>query len=332
MLLGCGKHHSPKERSMPVVKVAEARSLKSISRSFAALSVADDAVNLAFKLPGRVVDIPVAKGQAVRRGELLAEIDSRDVKLKVEAAEAAYNEAVSRLNRAMRLLEHEAISLQEVEGLESKVQQMRSDYNNALDELADTRIVAPYDGVVERTYVDLFQRVASGESVVRLVTYQSNTVSFTAPENLVGELSLPTTHFSVLFDAYPDTPFEAVIKSYARTSSDALGFPVSLRLVDVDRSRYSISSGMTCIATVTMPDRSVNAVSIPLTAIYAPVEGGEYVWTVGDDNVVKLCRVTVGELLTGGNIEVRSGIVAGQKVVVAGVYKLVDGESVTVIM
>ena len=43
-------------------------------RDFAALSTADDASNLAFKIGGRVLDIPVAKGMSVRRGQLLAEL------------------------------------------------------------------------------------------------------------------------------------------------------------------------------------------------------------------------------------------------------------------
>ena len=135
-------------------------------------------------------------------------------------------------------------------------------------------IVAPFDGVVERVYVDAFQRVAAGESVVRVVTPRSTTVGFTAPENLVKMLDSPTTHFSVVFDAWPDVSFKAVIKSFARTSSDALGFPVSLRLVDVDDALYSISPGMTCVVTVAMPESDRDAVLLPLEAIYAPVGGG----------------------------------------------------------
>lgn len=317
--------------NMHPVKCVVAQPLKYVSRDFAALTTADDAVNLAFKIGGRVVDIPVAKGVMVKRGELLAELDGRDVALQVESARAAYTEARLRYERAVRLLEHDAISRQEVESLENTMTQARSAYENVLDLQNDTRITAPFDGVVERTYVDAFQRVASGETIVRVVNPVSTTVGFTAPESIVTILSDSTTRFSVEFDAYPDVQFKAVIKSFARTSSDALGFPVSLRLVDVDTLRYKISPGMTCIATVTTPQGDVHAVSLPLTAIYAPVSGGDYVWVVDSDNRVELRRVILGVPVGRSSIEILSGIDAGDRVVVAGVYKLKEGDSVRII-
>lgn len=329
-LVACGAPSNDGEAPQPVKCVTASRS-EYVSRDFAALSTADDAVNLAFKISGRVVDIPVAKGVSVRRGELLARLDDRDVELQLAAARAAFNEARSRLARAQRLLEHGAISEQEVESLESAVAQASSAYSNAQDLLADTRIVAPFDGVVERTYVDAFQRVASGETVVRIVNPVSTTVSFTAPESLVTLLGDATTHFRVIFDAWPDTPFVAVIKSFARTSSDALGFPVSLRLIDVNTRMYNITPGMTCVVTVTTPESDRDAVVLPLVAIYAPVGGGNYVWVVDDDSVVHCSRVVLGSLAGRDSVVVLQGVDVGDKVVVAGVYRLYDGERVHVI-
>nr|MBR2111180.1 efflux RND transporter periplasmic adaptor subunit [Alistipes sp.] len=259
------------------------------------------------------------------------ELDSRDVELQVSASKAAYTEAQSRLERARRLLQHDAISLQEVESLESGAAQALTAYENALDLLADTRILAPFDGVVERTYVDAWQRVQSGETVVRLVKPVSTTVGFTAPENLVSELSKPTTHFSVRFEAFPDHNFSAVIKSFARTSSDALGFPVSLRLTDVDSAKYSISPGMTCTVTVTLPERVGDAVVVPLTAIYAPQWGGDYVWVVDEGNRVALRGVELGEPVGDKSVAIRRGLRDGERVVVAGVYQLHELQRVTIL-
>lgn len=325
-------NNAPQQNNMEShpVKVVEAQPLSYIRRDFAALSTADDAVNLAFKISGRVVDIPVAKGYAVSKGEVLAKLDKRDIELQVDAAKAAYDEAKSRLNRAERLAEHNAISQQEVEMLASTVTQRRTAYENALDLLNDTEIVAPFDGVVERTYVDAFQRVASGETILRIVAPISTTVGFTAPEDILPSLSKPTTHFSVRFDAYPNKLFNAVIKSYARTSSDALGFPVSLRLTDVDSATYHISPGMTCMATVEIEANDNGAVVIPLSAVYAPIGSGEWAWVVDEDNCVELRAITIGEITDYGMLTVW-GIEPYERVVVAGVYRLQEGEHVIVI-
>ncbi|MBE6202631.1 MAG: efflux RND transporter periplasmic adaptor subunit [Rikenellaceae bacterium] len=330
LIVACTNSESVEVDNNQLVKVAEAQSTGVVVRNFAALSTADDAVNLAFKISGRVVDIPVAKGVMVRRGEVLARLDERDVKLQVDAAKASYDEVQSRLRRAQRLAEHDAISQQEVESLISSVEQARTTYENALDLLQDTRIVAPFDGVVERTYVDAFQRVASGETIVRIVTPVSTTVGFTAPEDVVTLLAEPTTRFSVTFDAYPDVAFAAVIKSFARTTSDARGYPVSLRLVDVDTSKYRITPGMTCMATVELHSQQTGAVAVPLAAIYAPIGEGDYVWVVDDDGRVEKRSVHITTILSGNKVAVRGDISVGDRVVVAGVYRLADGERVTI--
>lgn len=330
-LVGCGGGRHAETANTPVVKVVTATAVEYQRDDFPALTTADDAVNLAFKISGRVVDVPVAKGVAVKRGEIVARLDSRDVELQVEATKSALREAQSRLDRARRLFAHSAISEQEVESLENALAQAQSAYDNALDMLSETRILAPFDGVVERTYVDTFERVSSGQAILRIVNPVSTTVGFTAPESLVNLLGIPTTRYSVEFDAWPGVAFSAVIKSFARTSSDALGFPVSLRLVDVDNTRYAISPGMTCIATVITPERDQEAVRLPLTAIYAPVGDKNYVWVVGADDRVSRREVVLGSPVGSDSVVVLRGVAAGERVVVAGVYHLNEGERVRVI-
>ena len=328
LFVACGGAEPASSRKAKLVKSVVARRVEYLSRDYAALSTADDAVTLAFKVAGRVVDAPVAKGMSVKRGTLLAQLDKRDVELQVEATLSAYREAQSRLERAERLLEYNAISAQEVESLRNALTQSLSAYRNALDMVAETRIVAPFDGVVERVYVDTYERVSSGQPIVRIVQPRSTTVGFTAPEYLLSYLALPTTRYRVTFDAFKDTPFNATIKSYARTSSDALGFPVSLRLVDVDTARYNISPGMTCVATVVIVESDSEAVSVPLTAIYAPVGGDDYVWVIGSDNIVEKRRVVLGELAGEHSVIVEHGLKSGERVVSAGVYHLTNGERV----
>lgn len=331
LLCSCTAHQTTKSESVQSVKCTIATHLSYEQRDFAALTTADDAVNLAFKIAGRIVDIPVAKGQKVKRGETLAVLDVHDVELQVNATKATYTEALQRLERGKRLIEHSAISQQEFESLESNAQQAKSAYENSIALLADTKITAPFDGVIERTYVDTYERVSSGQTIVRLVNPISTTVGFTAPESLLSLLDKPTTRFEVVFDKWPDMKFKAKIKSYARTSSDALGFPVSLRLVDVDTSKYVISPGMTCIAIVITPEHNGNAIALPLTAIYAPLSGGEYVWVVDDENRVTQRRVTIQQLQNSDSVEVINGINQGERVVTAGVYKLHENQLVRII-
>ena len=314
-----------------VVRVETAQYARYVNKDFAGMSTADDATNLAFKIAGQVLSVPVVKGDSVARGALLAVLDPRDVELQVEATRSAFMEARSRLERAKRLRDHDAVSQQEYEAAQTLYSQARSTYNNSADLLKDTRLRAPFAGVIERTYVDAYQRVSAGQTILRLVNPVSTTVGFTIPESSLGELTRKTTSFSVRFDNIPRVEFAAVLKDYARTASDASGFPVSLRLPDVDRERYHIIPGMSCTVTMRSVDELPDAVSLPISAIYAPMSGGDYVWVVDSANVVSLRKVHLGEIFDRDRVLVNSGIEPGERVVVAGVYRLNEGENVRVI-
>ena len=161
----CGRR-TPAPEAVRPVKVTTAAGTGLIDKDFAGMATPDDAVNLAFKVAGQVLDVPVAQGQSVKKGTLLAELDPRDIELQVSATRSAFEEARSQQQRMQRLLEHEAVSRQEAEAASTRYAQARSTYENTLDLLKDTRLRAPFAGVVERKYVDNFERVQDRKSVV----------------------------------------------------------------------------------------------------------------------------------------------------------------------
>lgn len=73
-LCGCGRRQPAPETVRPV-KVVTASGAGVIDKDFAGMATPDDAVNLAFKLSGQVLDVPVSQGENVKKGALLAELD-----------------------------------------------------------------------------------------------------------------------------------------------------------------------------------------------------------------------------------------------------------------
>lgn len=332
-VVGCRTRGPRNEESETTknVKVERVQELGTIDKEFVGLSTPDDAVNLAFKIGGQVLDVPVSKGQTVARGALIAELDPREVELEVEANRTAYEEAESQLGRMKRLLAHEAISMQEYENAVTRRAQAHTKYENSRALLNDTKIRAPFKGVIEATYVDTYQRVSSGEPIARLVNPLTRTVSFTSPENTLPLLDRPTTRFTVRFDNYPGIRFNARLKNHARTSTDGSGFPTSLTLIDPDTMRYPIAPGMSCTISMQINDPDSTSVSLPLSAIYAPASGGTWVWVVGEENRVELHEVKLGNPFGNGRIAILGGVKAGERVVTAGVYRLQAGERVRIL-
>ena len=230
-----------------------------------------------------------------------------------------------------RLLSHEAVSQQEYESAYAAFVQARSTYENSQSLLADTRLRAPFAGVVERTYVDTYQRVQSGQTIVRLVNPMSTTVEFTMPEKSLSLLSDSTTRYSVRFDNFSDETFPARLDTYAKTASDASGFPVALKISKADSEQYGISPGMTCQVTLRVSDSAKHDLAIPLSAVYAPAEDGTYVWVITSDNTVERRRVELGDIFGRDMVSVQQGLYAGEQVVTAGVYRLQEGQRVKIL-
>ncbi len=325
---GGGKHDMKSDKSRPVKSIIATTS-EFVERDFAGLSTPLEAVNLAFKISGQLLGIPVVKGQDVVAGELLAQLDPIDVRLQLSADQSTYEQVRSQYERAERLLQHEAISQQEVESLQSAYSRAKSAYENSEALLFQTSLKSPFNAVVERVYVDTYQRVQAGETVMRIVSPTTTSVEFTLPESSLSAIKNSLTTYTVRFELLPSVSFEARVIEYARTSSDASGFPVTLRIENPDS--YYISSGMSCTITMRSPQRDRGAVVLPLSAIYSPTAGGTYVWIIGADNRVERRRVVVGRPTGERSVIVDSGVESGERVVTAGVYQLQDNQSVRIL-
>ncbi|MBS6703962.1 MAG: efflux RND transporter periplasmic adaptor subunit, partial [Alistipes indistinctus] len=232
------------------------------------MSTADDISNLAFREPGQIVKMNVSEGQSVKKGTVIAEINPREYMLQMEADKATYLTAQSQLERNKRLIERQAISRQDYETAEAAYVRARTAYDNSKSILADTKLVAPFSGAVEKVYADNYQRVQAGEPVVRLVNPQTRSVKFTMPESGLQTLKLSGLAFTVRFDNYPNVVFDALLKEYVQSSTQAAGITVALTLDGQNVGKYDIAPGMACTVNlrVDIPDRR-DMTGVPLTAV-----------------------------------------------------------------
>ncbi|MFI3318271.1 MAG: efflux RND transporter periplasmic adaptor subunit [Rikenellaceae bacterium] len=327
----CMRRESKTGHGLRPVKATTAVAAGYLDKEFVGLSTPDQAVNLAFKLGGQLLEIPVAKGERVGKGELLAMLDPYDVELQLAADQSAYDQAKSSLDRIERLLHHNAVSEQEAEMAKASFVRSKSTLDNSRELLKQTTLLAPFEAIIERVDVDVYQRVSAGERVMRIVSPQSTSVEFTLPESSLSLLEDSTTHFKVTFDSFPKVDFEAKLKEYARTSSDASGFPVALTIINPDPRRYDIRSGMSAIISMYSWDSDLSAVILPITAIYAPAGGGDKVWVIDSLDRVSLHPVELGGLVGKSSVIVNHGVKVGDRVVSAGLYQITGGEVVKII-
>lgn len=334
LLLGaCGRTQAPAPVVRPV-KVYRVAPLGFVAREFAGMAVADDASDLAFKIAGQITEMNVSEGSKIQKGFVIARINPRDYELNLQASKSAYVTAKAQMERMARLLEHQAVSRQEYEIAQTRYAETKASYENAQDVLRDTKLSAPFPGIIERKYVSLYQRVQPGQTIVLLVNPVSRSVRFTMPESGIPLLEQQGQQFTVEFDNYPGIWFAARLKEYVPSSTEGTGMPVTLALTDarLDGNRYIITPGMSCSIRLKL-DRLAgkDETSLPITALFSPDTGGKFVWIVTPDDRVEARPVTTGELFGTDLVTISSGLQPGERVVTAGVYQLRQGEKVRIL-
>ena len=165
LFCSCGQQPA-QERGPRPVKLAEVASLNKIEKSYSGVVSPDQFSDLAFKMSGPLVAMNVLEGQRVKKGEVVAEIDPTDYKLDYDAKRASFQKASSQMQRAEKLLMKNAISMQEFETTQASYTNAKSAFENAQNTLNDTKLRAPFDGFIQKKYVENYQRVQPGQGVV----------------------------------------------------------------------------------------------------------------------------------------------------------------------
>lgn len=329
----CAEQNQIKTFDRPV-RLYDVESMHVFERNYPGVVSSETTSNLAFKMSGQLIRLDVEDGMSVKKGDFIAKIDPIDFKLQVDAARAAYVNSKSQLERYERLVEKQAISRQEYEGVQATYRRDKSNYENARTMLRETELYAPFSGIIEHCYVDNFQRVQASETVVRLIDPNALQIDFTLPDNNIKLLKANDVKFYVTFEAFPTTMFEAKIKKIVEASPDGTGIPVSVVIDDksFNTTEYTVRPGFSATVTlkITNEERK-DYTSVPLSALRSSLTGdkADSVWVYNpQDSTVSLRGITTGELFGTNRIAVTSGLEPGEKVVTAGVYQLVEGQKV----
>ena len=297
----------------------------------------DDSL-LSFRVAGEVTRMPVDAGDRVKPGDLLAELDPQDARLALRAAEAAVSaaEADARLaeaemNRYRDLLERGFISASGFELRENQYALAKARVDQAKAEAAVnrnqsryTRLLAPQNGLVTSTSVEVGEVVSPGQPVLRFVPDEGREVEIQVPEGRLSEFSVGT-EASIGLWAHQDRRYLGKVREITPQADPATRtHRVRLQFVDADeRVRLGMS------ANVIIDRANEQTEFLVRHSAVGEHEGQPVVWRVLDDGTVEPQAVEVMRYQEAGAV-VRGALKAGEQVVSAGVHRLIAGQAVAV--
>ncbi|MFC2084447.1 efflux RND transporter periplasmic adaptor subunit [Bacteroidota bacterium] len=297
---------------------------------------------LSFKVAGTIRYVNVQVGDKVRKGQLLAQLDQIDYKLRVQEAEAALRQveslelnAKNNYDRVRQLYENRNASKSELDAARTthesaiaSVERLNSTLELARLQLNYTTITAPQEGVIASCNVEVNENIKSGDQVFILSSEGRKEVEISIPEVLISNIKRGN-QVTVTFDAVKETSFKGTVSEVGVTTGRfSTTYPV---VIQIDNPTGEIRSGMAAeVAFNFKGDESISSLIIPLSSI-GDDENGRYVYiAIPEDDglgIVKKQYVVLGEL-TGQGQEVREGLSDGDLIVTAGVTRIIDGQKV----
>ncbi|MEL6874678.1 MAG: efflux RND transporter periplasmic adaptor subunit [Pseudomonadota bacterium] len=277
---------------------------------------------LGFTTSGQVAIVRYEEGDRIRKGAVLAALDTSTVSADLEAARAEQDRAEAQHERMNALFADGWVTRAQVEQSEAAMRAARANVQASRFASNTSRIIAPGNGILLTRNIDAGQIVAAGQTVMvfgetgegfLLRVPMTDAVASRVRVGMPAQVSIP---------AVQDGPIDAVVAEKDGRADPRTGtFDVGFLLPASDRLR----SGQLGSVDIRIARGSNSAITIPSTAIFGIRSGEGLVFAVDKENRVKQRAVVIGSL-QDDNIEIASGLNEGELIVTRGVEDLRDGD------
>ena len=306
---------------------------------------AGESRDLSFEVPGRLLKIVADKGRRVKKGDVLAKLDARDFEADAAKAEAEHERAGITLERMRNAAKTGGVSKEEVSKAETAVKTSAAQLAIARKALESCVMKAPYDGQVADTYPSDLDMVASGQKILTLQNTDIVKFDVSIPETMVIDRrfvsELKGRRYFVVFDALPKNAFDVRFDEFTSVADDRTQtFTATFSMPA--REEFVILPGMSVTLVIAGGekkksdggDRGIEfPFAVPTVAVGSDETGAHFVWKLvksdkeGEYKTVRQ-KVETGRLF-GTNLAVKSGLARGDRIAVAGVTILTEGQTVT---
>ena len=285
-------------------------------------------VSAAFKTAGPIERIYVKEGDRVRRGQLLAELDSADYVLGINQLRVQHAQFAAEFARMTRLYATGGVSDNDYEKAKAGLEQLA--YQLALNEnkLSYCRLLAPVDGVVTDVKFEPGEMVDAGTPGFDLMdnTRLEVVVDLPVSEYMRRDDFQSFTGRSSLL---PGKTFALSMLSLTPKADNNQLFQLKLTLGP--DAGVALTPGMNVGVAITMAGVGSGSVAVPVHAVF-DFEGRPAVYVYeASDSTVHATPVTLSGTGADGYVTVTSGLDLSQRIVRAGVHHLTSGEKVNVI-
>lgn len=310
-----------------------------VDREFSAEIRARIESRLSFRVPGKVLRRQVELGQAVKPGQVLAQLDPQDLTLTQEsaraglaAAEATAAQAAADFKRFNELKSQGFISAAELDrhsttlkSAEASLRQARAQAGVQGNQATYATLTANASGVITAVDAEPGQVVNAGTPVLTLAQDGPRDALFSVPEDMAPTMRALLNKAGAIKVRRWGT--QEWLPAKIREVSAATDSVTRTFLVKADVGQGAYELGQTATVALSTPVRFAGGLRVPLQAL-VELNGRSAVWVLDGANMTVKAQPVVTADVTGNIVIVANGLKAGQEIVTAGVHVLKSGQKV----
>lgn len=300
-------------------------------------------VTVRSRVDGQIIKVLFKQGRMVKEGDTLVEIDPRPYQAALDQAlskkaqdEANLKNAKLNLDRSLSLAKKDYATQQQVDTQQAMVDQLTAQIqgdqaaiDNAQTQLSYTIIKSPLSGRAGFRLVDPGNIVHDSDQngIVTIVQLQPISVVFTAPEENVPQINKAIEEGTVPVEALSSDGLRTLAEGrLARVNNEVDQASGTIRMKATFENKDNILWPGLSVSTRLLVETLKDVTVIPDNAVQRG-PNGLYAFVVGDDNKVAVQAIKVSQSGDGESV-VEQGLTRGERVVVAGQYRLQIGSVV----
>jgi RND family efflux transporter MFP subunit len=274
---------------------------------------------------GRIISVLVDEGSNVSRGQTLATIKTDQIVVDMQNSNAAYQNALVDMQRYEAAFKTGGVTQQQLDMAKLKVDNTLAQVKQSQISMGNANIKASISGIINKRYIEPGSVVSPGASLFDIVNVSTLKLKVAVNEAQVTGLQVGQT-VKVTSSVFPNKQFTGKITFIAPKADNALNFPVEIQIANTVKNE--IKAGMYGTAIFT-GGRTQTMLLVPRTAFVGSVNNNR-VFTIDGNNIAHLKTIMPGRIL-GDKVEILSGLVEGERVIISGQINLNDGTLVQAI-
>lgn len=326
ILSGCaGKKGPDKASTVPVGTTIAYPDKNRTQQEYVGVVEEERASVISFPVVGTINAMYAIEGQRVRSGELLAELNTSNLESTYAAAKAQLSQAEDAMRRVQMMYDNKSVAEIKYVEMQTQLEKARSMEAIARKNLQDSRLTAPFSGVIGQKSVESGENVLPNQPVYTLLKIEDVKIKVSVPEKEIRSI-LKNQQATLSVPALDDAAYEGTIEETG-VLADPVSHSYTVR-IRVKNPEGELLPGMVCNVTVDMAANTDPTVILPSKCVQKS-GGHTFVWCVVEGKPVRYA-VKAGKLTARG-VEIISGLKGGEEIVTEGYQSIYEGATLKIL-